>query len=212
MVGGRCKVVVVSFRNRRHSAELRGSKLRRGLKHRRATTYRPTPTDSTATRESNFTAIGTSHSTNGHHVAPAQLTARHHIGNPLHKNIQHPVPPLYRRTSSKVQLLRFSQCRNKRAGRPDLAGRARRSNGKARTGLQCCCGLPNIVCAEAISLTQLIQLTVLSPFSPIPKRVMDGSEPGESVAAAVLSGAPIELQARTVRYILSALEIPIPFN
>ncbi|MCJ1287733.1 NADH:ubiquinone oxidoreductase 21kD subunit [Xylographa opegraphella] len=38
-----------------------------------------------------------------------------------------------------------------------------------------------------------------SPFSPIPKRIMDGSEPGESVAAAVLSGAPIDLQARTVR-------------
>lgn len=37
-------------------------------------------------------------------------------------------------------------------------------------------------------------------FSPVPKRVMDGSEPGESVAAAVLSGAPTDLQARTVRY------------
>lgn len=37
-------------------------------------------------------------------------------------------------------------------------------------------------------------------FSPIPKRVVDGSEPGEAVAAAVLSGAPVELQARTVRY------------
>ena len=36
-------------------------------------------------------------------------------------------------------------------------------------------------------------------FSPIPMRVMDGSEPGETVAAAVLSGAPVELQARTVR-------------
>lgn len=29
---------------------------------------------------------------------------------------------------------------------------------------------------------------------------MDGSEPGESVAAAVLSGAPVDLQARQVRY------------
>ncbi|KAF2873385.1 NADH-ubiquinone oxidoreductase-like protein 21 kDa subunit [Massariosphaeria phaeospora] len=38
-----------------------------------------------------------------------------------------------------------------------------------------------------------------SNFSPIPKRVMDGSEPGDSVAAAVLSGAPVDLQARTVR-------------
>lgn len=31
-------------------------------------------------------------------------------------------------------------------------------------------------------------------------RVMDGSEPGLTTPAAVLSGAPIELQARTVRY------------
>jgi hypothetical protein len=38
-------------------------------------------------------------------------------------------------------------------------------------------------------------------FSPVPKRVMDGSEPGEVVAAAVLSGAPTDLEARTVRYI-----------
>lgn len=38
-----------------------------------------------------------------------------------------------------------------------------------------------------------------SNFSPVPKRVMDGSEPGESVAAAVLSGAPTDLQARRVR-------------
>lgn len=30
---------------------------------------------------------------------------------------------------------------------------------------------------------------------------MDGSEPGEVVPAAVLSGAPVELQARTVRYV-----------
>ncbi|QIW99074.1 hypothetical protein AMS68_004592 [Peltaster fructicola] len=39
----------------------------------------------------------------------------------------------------------------------------------------------------------------ISTFSPIPMRVMDGSEPGETTAAAVLSGAPVELQARTVR-------------
>ncbi|KAI8942514.1 NADH:ubiquinone oxidoreductase 21kD subunit [Plenodomus lindquistii] len=38
-----------------------------------------------------------------------------------------------------------------------------------------------------------------SNFSPVPKRVMDGSEPGGSVAAAVLSGAPTDLQARQVR-------------
>ncbi|KAF2754347.1 hypothetical protein EJ05DRAFT_138689 [Pseudovirgaria hyperparasitica] len=38
-----------------------------------------------------------------------------------------------------------------------------------------------------------------SQFSPLPKRVMDGSEPTGSIPAAVLSGAPIDLQARTVR-------------
>ncbi|WEW57772.1 ndufs4 NADH dehydrogenase Fe-S protein subunit [Emydomyces testavorans] len=39
----------------------------------------------------------------------------------------------------------------------------------------------------------------ISTFSPVPKRVMDGSEPCDVVAAAVLSGAPTDLQARTVR-------------
>ncbi|EGD98034.1 NADH dehydrogenase ubiquinone Fe-S protein 4, mitochondrial [Trichophyton interdigitale] len=43
-----------------------------------------------------------------------------------------------------------------------------------------------------------------SLFSPVPKRVMDGSEPSEVVAAAVLSGAPTDLQARTVRIYRSA--------
>lgn len=38
-------------------------------------------------------------------------------------------------------------------------------------------------------------------FTPIPKRVMNGSEEGEVLPAAVLSGAPVELQARTVRYV-----------
>lgn len=38
-----------------------------------------------------------------------------------------------------------------------------------------------------------------STFSPVPKRVMDGSEPGGVTPAAVLSGAPVDLQARTVR-------------
>lgn len=41
-----------------------------------------------------------------------------------------------------------------------------------------------------------------SSYSPVPKRVMDGSEPGETLPAAVLSGAPVDLQARQVRYIL----------
>ncbi|KAI1336626.1 putative NADH-ubiquinone oxidoreductase 18 kDa subunit [Xylariaceae sp. FL0016] len=38
-----------------------------------------------------------------------------------------------------------------------------------------------------------------STFTPVPKRVMDGSEDTDITPAAVLSGAPIELQARTVR-------------
>ncbi|KAL2070451.1 hypothetical protein VTL71DRAFT_13477 [Oculimacula yallundae] len=38
-----------------------------------------------------------------------------------------------------------------------------------------------------------------SQFSPVPKRVMNGSEAGDVLPAAVLSGAPIELEARTVR-------------
>lgn len=38
-----------------------------------------------------------------------------------------------------------------------------------------------------------------SQFSPVPKRVMNGSEPGGITPAAVLSGAPVDLQARTVR-------------
>ena len=42
-------------------------------------------------------------------------------------------------------------------------------------------------------------LIFCSNFSPVPKRVMDGSEQGEVVAAAVLSGAPVDLQARQVR-------------
>ena len=40
-----------------------------------------------------------------------------------------------------------------------------------------------------------------STFSPVPKRVMDGSEPGEVVPGAILSGAPVELQARQVRFV-----------
>ena len=38
-----------------------------------------------------------------------------------------------------------------------------------------------------------------STFSPIPMRVQDGSEPMDVAPAAVTSGAPVDLQARTVR-------------
>ncbi|KIH92260.1 NADH dehydrogenase (ubiquinone) Fe-S protein 4 [Sporothrix brasiliensis 5110] len=38
-----------------------------------------------------------------------------------------------------------------------------------------------------------------SNFTPVPKRVLDGSEDNDVLPAAVLSGAPMELEARTVR-------------
>ncbi|KAK5094583.1 ndufs4 NADH dehydrogenase Fe-S protein subunit [Lithohypha guttulata] len=41
-------------------------------------------------------------------------------------------------------------------------------------------------------------------YSPVPRKVQDGSEPGETLAAAVLSGAPVDLQARTVRIFKAA--------
>ena len=52
-------------------------------------------------------------------------------------------------------------------------------------------------------LLNMSRLTYHSSFSPVPKRVMDGSEPGDVTAAAVLSGAPTDLQARTVRFVLT---------
>lgn len=48
-----------------------------------------------------------------------------------------------------------------------------------------------------------------STFSPVPKRVMNGSETG-TLAAAIVSGAPMDLQARTVRYV-SAIDAWIAF-
>ncbi|TPX15034.1 uncharacterized protein E0L32_004864 [Thyridium curvatum] len=38
-----------------------------------------------------------------------------------------------------------------------------------------------------------------STFTPVPKRLLDGSEDTDVLPAAVLSGAPMELQGRTVR-------------
>ncbi|KKY35430.1 putative nadh-ubiquinone oxidoreductase 21 kda subunit [Diaporthe ampelina] len=38
-----------------------------------------------------------------------------------------------------------------------------------------------------------------STFTPVPKHVLDGSEASEVLPAAITSGAPMELQARTVR-------------
>lgn len=36
-------------------------------------------------------------------------------------------------------------------------------------------------------------------FTPVPRRVLNGSEDTDALPAAVLSGAPMELEARTVR-------------
>lgn len=54
--------------------------------------------------------------------------------------------------------------------------------------------------AQLAPISMVGGLTSCRTYSPVPKRVMDGSEEGEVLPAAVLSGAPIELQARTVRY------------
>lgn len=40
-------------------------------------------------------------------------------------------------------------------------------------------------------------LTATSTFTPVPKHIQDGNE--DILAAGVVSGAPMELQARTVR-------------
>jgi hypothetical protein len=47
----------------------------------------------------------------------------------------------------------------------------------------------------------VVLMSTCRTFTPVPKRVMDGSEDTDVLPAAVLSGAPIELQARTVRYV-----------
>ena len=52
---------------------------------------------------------------------------------------------------------------------------------------------------DAILLANVFSPVRYRMFSPVPKRVMNGSEPGEVLPAAVLSGAPTDLQARTVR-------------
>lgn len=56
---------------------------------------------------------------------------------------------------------------------------------------------------ESHPLVRAMLTVCYSQFSPIPKHVMDGGEPGDLVPAAILSGAPVDLQARTVRYATS---------
>lgn len=52
------------------------------------------------------------------------------------------------------------------------------------------------------SATEATKLTSShSTFTPVPKHVQDGSEDNIPVPAAITSGAPIELQARTVQYV-----------
>lgn len=53
-----------------------------------------------------------------------------------------------------------------------------------------------LVCLSSKSRADVL---MYSTFTPVPKRLLDGSEPGVALPAAVLSGAPIELQGRTVR-------------
>lgn len=42
-------------------------------------------------------------------------------------------------------------------------------------------------------------------FTPVPKRIQDGSE--DTLPAATISGAPLELQARTVRFVIESFPI-----
>lgn len=58
---------------------------------------------------------------------------------------------------------------------------------------------PNSPGLNSYSACPANDICLASTFTPVPKRLLDGSEPGVSLPAAVLSGAPIELQARTVR-------------
>lgn len=58
----------------------------------------------------------------------------------------------------------------------------------------------------------MLMLSLPRTFTPVPKRVMDGSEDTEVLAAAVLSGAPMELQARAVRYVSSHTHPPTSSN
>lgn len=62
------------------------------------------------------------------------------------------------------------------------------------------CAPPIPAALDMVTVTNIFSSPQFRQFSPVPKRVMDGSEPGDTLSAAVLSGAPTDLQARTVRY------------
>lgn len=47
---------------------------------------------------------------------------------------------------------------------------------------------------------------MIRTYTPVPKKVQDGSEEG-ILPAATVSGAPMELQARTVRYAHHLLQL-----
>lgn len=73
------------------------------------------------------------------------------------------------------------------------------TNSKAqRARLPCTCRQSNIV-RKLDTVEGFIYTDIPRTFTPVPKRLLDGSEEGDALPAAVLSGAPIELQARTVR-------------
>ncbi|CAG8979019.1 hypothetical protein HYALB_00012701 [Hymenoscyphus albidus] len=103
--------------------------------------------------------------------------------------------------------------------RPSISGRLLRAGGSAsQRGLSGAVRFNSqdaqskeLQTATPTSMTEGVQLRhnqqnyfaevdqATSQFSPVPKRVMDGSHEGTVLAAAVLSGAPIELETRTVR-------------
>lgn len=58
---------------------------------------------------------------------------------------------------------------------------------------------PPLTSKKTLRLSLTCLSSTNSTYTPVPKRVLDGSEPGVNLPAAVLSGAPVELQARTVR-------------
>lgn len=87
----------------------------------------------------------------------------------------------------------------------DPIRKCRRGSAKTSAGLRRRDGLANIVRTTTWRTMRPSADARRRNFSPIPMRVMDGSEPGDTTPAAVLSGAPLDLQARTVRYAFQPL-------
>ncbi|KAI8632015.1 putative NADH-ubiquinone oxidoreductase 18 kDa subunit [Xylariaceae sp. FL1651] len=101
------------------------------------------------------------------------------------------------RTQAATRMLRASA---PIASRPALAAAQRRlkSDSSSTALSQTKSAPPEVHPAHAPDYNVYVDKAT-STFTPVPKRVMDGSEDTDVLPAAVLSGAPIELQARTVR-------------